>query len=167
MSDGAVIVAIAEVGVGLLGVLVPLVLTLGRRIDAVAADLAATRTELRADVADVRRDVAEVRRDLRDLGERVPCIEGALTGPWRPAGERWIAAGIHPGGRRIVGIGSAQSLAAAGAGLTELQQAGGWRSPTTAALYVRAEWARRGPVARRRYGNGELNPRWGRVWSGA
>jgi len=34
-------------------------------------------------VADVRRDVAEVRRDLRDLGERVARIEGALTGPWR------------------------------------------------------------------------------------
>gem|GEM_PF-4256201 len=34
-------------------------------------------------MADVRRDVAEVRRDLRDLGERVARIEGALTGPWR------------------------------------------------------------------------------------
>ena len=64
--------------------LVPLVLTLGGRIDAVAADLAATRTELRADVFDVRRDVAKVRRDVRDLCEHVPCIEGALTGPWRP-----------------------------------------------------------------------------------
>ncbi len=52
-------------------------------------------------------------------------------------------------------VGAAQSLAAAGAGLIELQQAGGWKSPTTAALYVRAEWARRGPVARRRYGSGE------------
>ena len=83
MSDGAVIVAIAGVGAGLLGVLVPLLLTLGRRIDAVATDLAATWTELRGDVADVRRDVAEVRRDLRDLGERVARIEGALTGPWR------------------------------------------------------------------------------------
>ena len=46
-------------------------------------------------------------------------------------------------------------LAATGAGLTDLQQAGGWRSPTTAALYVRAEWAHRGPVARRRYGVGQ------------
>ena len=52
-------------------------------------------------------------------------------------------------------VGSAQSLAATGAGLTDLRQAGGWRSPTTAALYVRAEWARRGPVARRRYGVGQ------------
>lgn len=41
------------------------------------------------------------------------------------------------------------------AGLADLQQAGGWRSPTTAALYVGAEWARRGPVARRRYGVGQ------------
>ncbi|MDD9988445.1 MAG: hypothetical protein OXQ31_19370 [Spirochaetaceae bacterium] len=41
------------------------------------------------------------------------------------------------------------------AGLTELQQAGGWKSPTTAALYVRAVWAQHGPVARRRYGAGQ------------
>ena len=59
-------IAIVGAAVGLLAVLVPLLLTLGRRIDALAAD------------------VAEVRRDLRDLGERVARIEGALTGPWRP-----------------------------------------------------------------------------------
>ena len=57
--------------------------------------------------------------------------------------------------RHSLRVGSAQSLAATGAGLTDLQQAGAWRSPTTAALYVRAETARRGPVARRRYGVGQ------------
>ena len=52
-------------------------------------------------------------------------------------------------------IGSARELAADGASLVELQQAGGWRSPTTPAVYVRRESATRGPVARRRYGVGQ------------
>ena len=65
--------AIAIIGsaVGILAVLVPLMVTLhgrtDRRIDALAAN------------------VAEVRRDLHALAERVARIEGALTGPWRPA----------------------------------------------------------------------------------
>ena len=56
---------------------------LRREIDQLRDELRADVAELRADVADVRRDVAEARRDLRDLGERVARIEGALTGPWR------------------------------------------------------------------------------------
>ena len=52
-------------------------------------------------------------------------------------------------------VGSAKELAADGASLVELQQAGGWRSPTTPAVYVRAEAAARGPMARRRYGVGK------------
>ena len=52
-------------------------------------------------------------------------------------------------------VGSARELAADGASLVELQQAGGWRSPTTPAVYVRRESATRGPVARRRYGVGQ------------
>lgn len=63
-------IAIVGVGVALLAVLVPLLLTvaanLGRRIDSLAAD------------------VAEVRRALHALAERVARIEGALTGPWLP-----------------------------------------------------------------------------------
>ena len=47
---------------------------------------------------------------------------------------------------------TADRLAADGASLVELQQAGGWHSPTTPAVYVRRESATRGPVARRRYG---------------
>ena len=61
-------------------------------------------------------------------------------------------------GRRIghsLRVGSARELAADGASLVELQQAGGWRSPTTPAVYVRRESATRGPVARRRYGVGQ------------
>ena len=52
-------------------------------------------------------------------------------------------------------VGTARELAADGASLVELQQAGGWRSPTTPAVYVRRESATRGPVARRRYGVGQ------------
>ncbi len=54
-------VAIVGVGVALLAVLVPLLLTvaarLQRRIDTLAAELASAHTELRADVAEVRRDL--------------------------------------------------------------------------------------------------------------
>ena len=38
-----------------------------------------------------------------------------------------------------------------GASVAELQQAGGWKSPTTPGVYIRREAAARGPVARRRY----------------
>jgi len=102
--------AVGAVG-AMLAVLVPLLLVQGRRIGAVAADVATTRTELSTDVAEVRRelreDLAEVRRELRDdlaevrrevrndlaelrtdlhvLSDRVARIEGVLTGPWRPA----------------------------------------------------------------------------------
>jgi len=63
--------AIAGVGVALLAVLVPVVVLQSRRL------------EQRIDaVAEV---LAEARRDLHALAERVARIEGALTGPWRPA----------------------------------------------------------------------------------
>jgi integrase len=48
-------------------------------------------------------------------------------------------------------VGSAQELARDGASIAELQQAGGWKSPTTPSIYTRNELAARGPVARRRY----------------
>ncbi len=49
-------------------------------------------------------------------------------------------------------VGSALSLARAGASLVELQQAGRWKSPEMPARYTRGESARRGPVARLRHG---------------
>ena len=49
-------------------------------------------------------------------------------------------------------IGAAQSLAAAGAGLVELQQAGRWDSPSMPAHYARGQLAARGAVARLRHG---------------
>ena len=65
---------------------------------------------------------------------------------------RAVAAGIEG---RVSGhslrVGSAQSLAAAGAGLVELQEAGDWKAPSMPAHYARAQLAGRGAVARLRY----------------
>ena len=49
-------------------------------------------------------------------------------------------------------VGSAQSLAAAGASLVDLQVAGRWKDPAMPAHYSRAQSAARGAVARLRYG---------------
>ena len=48
-------------------------------------------------------------------------------------------------------VGSAQSLAAAGTGLVELQEAGDWQAPTMPAHYARHQLAARGAVAKLRY----------------
>ena len=52
-------------------------------------------------------------------------------------------------------VGAAQSLAAAGAGLVELQQAGGWQAPTMPAHYARHQLAARGAGAKLRYQAGK------------
>jgi len=66
--------------------------------------------------------------------------------------KRSKAAGV-PG--RVSGhslrVGSAQSLAAAGASVVEMQQAGRWKSPSMPGQYARKQMARRGAVARLRY----------------
>ena len=49
-------------------------------------------------------------------------------------------------------IGSAQSLAAGGASLVEMQTAGRWQSPAMPGHYARGQLAARGAVARLRYG---------------
>ncbi len=49
-------------------------------------------------------------------------------------------------------VGAAQSLAAAGAGLVEMQTAGRWQSPAMPARYARGQFAARGAVARLRHG---------------
>lgn len=51
-------------------------------------------------------------------------------------------------------VGAAQSLAAAGASVVEMQVAGRWLSPTMPGRYARGELAARGAVARLRYGGG-------------
>ena len=67
--------------------------------------------------------------------------------------ERARAAGIEG---RVSGhslrVGAAQSLAAAGASVVEMQIAGRWSSPTMPGLYARGQLAGRGAVARLRYG---------------
>ena len=67
--------------------------------------------------------------------------------------ERAAAAGIEG---RISGhslrVGAAQSLAAAGASLVEMQTAGRWTSPVMPGHYARGQLAGRGAVARFRYG---------------
>ena len=54
-------------------------------------------------------------------------------------------------------VGSAQSLANAGASLVEMQVAGRWRSPAMPALYAQGQLAKQGAVARLRYGD-EFDP---------
>ena len=49
-------------------------------------------------------------------------------------------------------VGSAQSLAAGGASLVEMQTAGRWQSPSMPGHYARGQFAARGAVARLRYG---------------
>ena len=49
-------------------------------------------------------------------------------------------------------VGSAQSLAAAGASVVEMQTVGRWKSPTMPGRYSRGQLAARGAVARLRYG---------------
>ena len=49
-------------------------------------------------------------------------------------------------------VGAAQSLAAAGAGLVEMQAAGRWESPSMPAHYARGQLASRGAVAKLRHG---------------
>ena len=49
-------------------------------------------------------------------------------------------------------VGSAQSLAAAGASLVEMQLAGRWQSPTMPGRYAQGQLAKQGAMARLRYG---------------
>ena len=73
--------------------------------------------------------------------------------------KRAAAAGIAGG--RITGhslrVGMAQTLAAAGASLVELQVAGRWKSPQMPALYARGERAGRNAVARLIYAHQTRN----------
>lgn len=69
---------------------------------------------------------------------------------------REVAAAGGYVGRRVSGhslrVGSARSLAERGASLVEMQDAGRWKSPVMPQHYVRGQLARRGAVARLRYG---------------
>ncbi len=85
---------------------------------------------------------------------------GTVRGPLstrsvRTIVKRWAAAaGLDPEdvSSHSLRVGSAQSLASRGAGLVDMQQAGRWASPSMPAHYARAQLAKRGAVARLRYG---------------
>ena len=81
-------VAIAGVGVTLLAVMVPLQLSIARRIDRVEDRLneRMNRMDRRMDGRMERLEarIEELARDLRAMAERVARIEGAVCGPWRP-----------------------------------------------------------------------------------
>ena len=55
-------------------------------------------------------------------------------------------------------VGSAVSLAQAGASVVNMQVAGRWKSPQMPAHYARAELVKRGAIARYKYGNAEEQP---------
>lgn len=74
-------VAMVGVGVTLLVVLVPLQLSMGRRIDR-RIDHLEDRLNGRMDRLESR--IEELARDLGAIAERVARIEGAVCGPWRP-----------------------------------------------------------------------------------
>ena len=64
---------------------------------------------------------------------------------------RAAAAGIPGASGHSLRVGTAQDLAAKGAGLPELQAAGRWSDPGMPARYIRKQTAGRGPVARYLY----------------
>ena len=64
---------------------------------------------------------------------------------------RAAAAGIERAGGHSLRVGTAQDLAATGAGLPEIQQAGRWQDPKMVARYTRHQSAGRGAVARYLY----------------
>lgn len=73
--------------------------------------------------------------------------------------ERAKAAGVEGEvGSHSLRVGAAQSLAAAGASVVEMQTVGRWKSPTMPARYARAERAGRNAVARLRYGRPAARP---------
>ena len=71
-------IAIIGAAVGMLAVLVPLLLTL-------AAGIRRELDQVRSVVAEVRHALQALTTRVDSLAERVARIEGALTGPWRPA----------------------------------------------------------------------------------
>ena len=91
-------------------------------------------------------------RNMRK-GGRVQC--GRLTDmSIRRIIARWGKAAGAEG--RVSGhslrVGSAQSLASAGASLVEMQLAGRWRSPAMPGRYAQGQIVKQGAVARLRYG---------------
>ena len=90
----------------------------------------------------------------RYIGSATPAPLRWATDSIRAIVRRRVAAVDGIAGRiggHSLRVGSARELVADGASVVELQQAGGWKSPTTLGVYIRREAAARGPIARRRY----------------
>ena len=77
-------VAIVGVGVTLLAVMVPLQLSVARRIDRVEDRLNERMDRMDGRMERLEARIEELARDLRAMAERVARIEGAVCGPWRP-----------------------------------------------------------------------------------
>ena len=77
-------VAIIGVGVTLLAVMVPLQLSIARRIDRVEDRLNERMNRMDRRMERLEARIEELARDLRAMAERVARIEGAVCGPWRP-----------------------------------------------------------------------------------
>ncbi len=86
-------------------------------------------------------------------GDHVQATGLSMSNIRRIIQERAVAAGIRG---RVSGhslrVGAAQSLAAAGCGVVEMQVAGRWRSPQMPGHYARNQLAAHSAVARLRYG---------------
>ena len=72
--------------------------------------------------------------------------------------QRCEAIGLEGVSGHSLRIGGAQSLAAAGASLVEMQNAGRWTSPQMPGHYTRGQLAGRGAVARIKYGQEQPEP---------
>ena len=82
------------------------------------------------------------------VGERLSIVSMRyLIGKWGRAAEVCGRVGGHS-----LRVGSAQSLATAGASLVEVQVAGRWQSPLMPGHYAQEQLAKQGAVARLRYG---------------
>ena len=84
-----------------------------------------------------------------DPEDRVFALSGSQI--TRIIAARAAAAGIPGASGHSLRVGTAQDLAAKGAGLPELQAAGRWSDPGMPARYIRKQTAGRGPVARYLY----------------
>ena len=90
-------------------------------------------------------------------GDTVTAHRLTLNGARQAIKDAAELVGISP--ERVSGhslrVGSAVSLAKAGASVVEMQGAGRWKSPQMPAHYARVQEAEQGAIARLRYGKGK------------
>ena len=89
---------------------------------------------------------------VKRTGTRIADGEMSTAGVRQMIQRRCKAAGLEGISGHSFRVGSAQSLAALGASLIELQQAGRWSDPSMPYHYSKAQLAAKGAVARYRYG---------------